>query len=653
MPGPTALGIYKSALNFAPSAWGLVRMALTRRAPVLSRRALLGAGLGLLAAGWPGSRPAVAGARFSRGAFGPLPPEGPPARPATYALQEALARGQAGLAARLDPAEAGRPYFELNLAGDVPQLVHDCWDYVDIAGRMVDALGLAEEVVGPGTAAEAQAQVLAYLRARQGAEGLFWNGPSARWEGYASDCVESFSQSRAALGLVTWLQRTGAAAAEDALDALVDGLSAVAVWDGDAAYFPGSQWRGDWLEATLTAAGAPDGRAKYGWGLLVTLPLVHYYALTQRPPAGRLVDALLRFFIERSALVGADGQFAGLVHAEGYAAIAAAAARYAALVGREDWLTWATRVFAWIRAHSTRYGWVPDRLGLGPAYYRFWYGRETLPPTCETCGLVDALELAITLAEQGHPAYWDDVERWTRNHLLASQLGAPASFAAASPAAADALPAALRAAEAQEGPLAPVVAGAFDSASLPGGLLGFRASGLRAVVEGCCACSGLRGLFLAWHHAVIAEGGTVWVHLGLSRDSPWAEVVSYEPYAGQLDVRLRAAHRLCVRVPSWVPRAALTVLVDEQPMAPSWEGAYLRFESLARGQTVSLRYPLVERTEEEGVEGERLTVRWRGGTVVSVEPCAPGLATYARRHVAGPAPWIAPPDYPRYSRVDW
>jgi hypothetical protein len=204
-------------------------------------------------------------------------------------------------------------------------------------------------------------------------------------------------------------------------------------------------------------------------------------------------------------------------------------------------------VFEWIRAHGTRYGWVPDAFGLGAAYYRYLYGRERLPPTCETCGLVDALELATVLAEQGHTAYWDDVERWTRNHLLASQLGSPASLAlglsaqaavAPSPASVEsahvhtptgALPAALLAADARDGPLARVVAGAFDSASLPTGLLGFRATGLTPVVEGCCACSGLRGLFLAWHHAVIEDRDGISVHLGLTRDSWWAEVVSHEP----------------------------------------------------------------------------------------------------------------------------
>jgi hypothetical protein len=615
--------------------------------PRLSRRGLLGGGLALLAGAWAGRGAAAAAAEFAAQG-GQVPGAAPPEPPASYALQEALARGRAGLVERLDPDAGGRPYFELNLGGAQPYLAHDCWDYVDVAGRMVDALALADTALGSDDGAASRESVLAYLRARQGTEGLFWNGPNDREGGYASDCVESFCQSRAALGLVTWLQASGADAAAAALDRLVAGLGAVAVWDGDAAYFPGSQWRNSWLEQTLTADGAPDGRAKYGWGSLVVLPLARYVELTGAPAAWELTAALLRFFVERSGLVAADGSFAGHVHAEGYAAIASAAARFATLAGWDAWLAWAARLFEYLRGRSTRYGFVPDRIGLGPSYYWYWYGRESLPPTCETCGLVDALELGITLAERGYTEYWDDVERWTRNHLLASQLGTPDTWAAAPGQAA---PAALVAACAPDAPLGRVVAGAFDSASSPGGLLDQADDGQSAVVEGCCANSGLRGLFLAWQHAVADDGTVVSVHLGLSRTSPAVEVVSYEPSAGRLDVRLRAARRLRVRVPSWVARETLVLLRDDERIAPTWDGDYLRVDDLAPGQTVSLRYPLGERTEEEQIDGARLQVRWRGGTVLGVEPGGAWLDAYGRRPAA--APLAAPPLPPRASRIVW
>lgn len=629
------------------------------RAPRVSRRAVFSAGSSWLAGTWLCARPARGSGWLRPGGSSAPSADGPSDRRASYFLQEALALGRAGLAARLDPNAPGHPYFALNLGGEEPALEHDCWDYVDIPGRMVDALTLVREVVGPDPAGDPLDVVLAYLRGRQRADGLFWNGPSPRPDAYADDCIETFSQSRAALGLVTWFQRTGAAAAEDALDALVAGLGAIAVWDGDTAYFAGSQWRSGWLDTTLTGDSAPDGRAKYGWASLVALPLARYYELTARPAAGRLVEALLSYFIERSDLVAADGRFAGHLHAEGFGAVAIAAARYGAAVGRDDWLAWADRLFQWVRARSTRYGWVPDRSGLQASYYRYWYGIDALPPTCETCGLVDVLELAIALAECGQPDYWDDVERWARNHLLASQIGSPDSLAAGASVAgvADNDPSspplrALLAPAAHEGPLARVVAGAFDNASLPAGLLGFRASGLSPIVEGCCACSGLHGLFLAWHHAIVHDGAAVWVHLWISRDSPWAEVVSYEPYVGRLDVRVHTSRPLRVRVPSWVPRAALAILADEQPRTAHWDGDYLRFDALAADQIISLRYPLVDRTEEEQVEDERLRVQWHGGTVVSITPTGLGLDTYRRRQLVVPSR-VPSPTFPQHSQVDW
>jgi hypothetical protein len=101
-----------------------------------------------------------------------------------------------------------------------------------------------------------------------------------------------------------------------------------------------------------------------------------------------------------------------------------------------------------------------------------------------------------------------------------------------------------------------------------------------------------------------------------------------------------------------VPREALRVLVEDQPVPPVWEGEYLRFNGLAAGHSVRLEYPLVERTEQEQVAGEPLTVKWRGGTVIGVTPHGPGLDTYGGRQAATPRS-IPRPAYPVNDRVDW
>src|SRR5205085_12310260 len=110
-------------------------------------------------------------------------------------------------------------------------------------------------------------------------------------------------------------------------------------------------------------------------------------------------------------------------HAAGYVAMASAAVRYGAATDDEQYISWADRLYRWVRANSSEFGWVPGPLGLGADYFARWYDA---PPrrTCETCSLADTLNLAILLAGEGHPEYWDDVERYARNQLLQNQFGA-------------------------------------------------------------------------------------------------------------------------------------------------------------------------------------------------------------------------------------
>ena len=145
--------------------------------------------------------------------------------PASYALQDALARGRAGLvrtgsiwtraAVRTSrclwagPAPAGRTTAGTTWTSPAAWSTLCRWPTRRLARIM------------------AQRRESEFLRscvparAPRGCSGM---GRVSAEEVYASDCVESFCQSRAALGLVTWLQATGPRPAASALDRLVAGL---------------------------------------------------------------------------------------------------------------------------------------------------------------------------------------------------------------------------------------------------------------------------------------------------------------------------------------------------------------------------------------------------------------------------------------------
>jgi hypothetical protein len=602
----------------------------------------VGAGLGLWGATPPESAPPVAVAP-TIGAVPELAPYHPPGRPelrpATYLLQEAGERLFAALLARLDPTVDYRPYFALDLSGPVPVLEHQVWDWVDMSGRLVDAFGRLRLLTGTTAGQEEEAAVRALLLDRQGTDGLLWNGYSPVAGGYGSEAVEIFSQSRGLLGLTTWYRLTGSERLEAALEAAVAGLDAIAVHERGSARNPGTQWRNGWLDYTNTPEEAPEGRAKWGLGALVALPLLSYHALSGSRAARTLADALLAYFIDRSGLVAPSGEFRGHVHAEGYAGLATAAVYQARVADRDDRLAWAERLYRWIRDHATDHGWFPDAMNLPERHYWYWYGVPWLPPTCESCALADVVELAIVLARTGYAQYWDDVERFARNHLLASQFPDPASF----------LPPA-----AQDTPGARALGGSFASASLPNTLLGYLLTQTEPLIEGCCSGSGARALHLAWEHAVEDRAGTLYVHLGFSATRREAEVLGYEPYEGRREVRLAATRRVLVRLPDHARRDEAELWVDDVRREPVWRGSYADAGACGPGQVVVLRYPLRARTENVEASRQAVTAEWKGGTVLAVQPPGAGPTPYRGAALARqPTPWLAPPAYPGVASALW
>lgn len=570
------------------------------------------------------------------GFTGDTPPgDGPSAdqRPATYLLQNAGERALASLVARLDPSAAYRPYFGLNVGGRVPVLQHDIWDWIDMTGRAIDGFARLRLLTGDTMAQEAEEGVRALLLSRQGPDGLLWNGVSTTNGGYGSEVVEIFSQSRGLFALSTWYGLTGSARVEAALEAAVAGLDTIAVHENGTARYPGTQWRNAWLDYTNTPEGAPEGRAKWGLGALVALPLLEYHFRSGSPPARRLAEELLAYFADVSGLVAPSGEFHGHVHAEGYAGLATAAVYQARLAGREDRLRWANRVYSWIRTHSTSHGWIPDAMLLPERHYWYWYQVPWLPPTCETCALSDTLQLAIALAQSGYPEYWDDVERFGRNHLLASQFPDADRF----------LPPAAR-----DTPGGRALAGSFASATLPTSLFGHLVTGSEPIIEGCCTGWGSRALYLLWEHAVEDRADGLYVHMGFSGDRQAAELISYEPYEGRREVRLHAPRRVLIRLPDSARRAAAELWVDERRREPLWRGAYADAGQLGAGQRVVLRYPLDEVTERLEVNQELLTIRWKGSTVLEIRPDGAPPVPYRRPDLARTAtPWQAAPAYPR------
>jgi hypothetical protein len=171
--------------------------------------------------------------------------------------------------------------------------------------------------------------------------------------------------------------------------------------------------------------------------------------------------------------------------------------------------------FDWTRRYSSSWGWVPDDLGADGF--------------CETCSLVDALQMAGLIAQHVDPSYYEIIERYARNQLIENQITTPELI----------LP---KEDSSQKHAVTQSLYGSWTSHGRPNSLDG----GFDGIIEGCCLGSGIRGCCLVWESIIQKQTDEVLVNFALSRNSPWLEVVSYQPYQGRLDINIHDASRVSV-----------------------------------------------------------------------------------------------------------
>jgi hypothetical protein len=131
------------------------------------------------------------------------------------------------------------------------------------------------------------------------------------------------------------------------------------------------------------------------------------------------------------------------------------------------------------------------------------------------------------------------------------------------------------------------------------------------------------------------QDGSLSVNLLLNRASPWADVYSFIPYRGKVQMRIKTdCAALRVHAPAWVGEgsAELQAEVDGTPLVVRWDGRWLSLGAVRRGQMVSLIFPITERSESALMSGKTYQLLLRGDTVVAVDPPGKLGALYQREH---------------------
>jgi hypothetical protein len=162
----------------------------------------------------------------------------------------------------------------------------------------------------------------------------------------------------------------------------------------------------------------------------------------------------------------------------------------------------------------------------------------------------------------------------------------------------------------------------------------------------CCNGNCSRALYYVWESILNYDKSRreLKVNLMLNRTSPWADVDSYIPYSGHVEIKVkRPLACLRVRAPNWVDKQQVACRVGGQPRRIAWNGNYLDAGSSQPGQTVTLEFPIQERREKlEGLYFKYEGV-FRGNDCVELTPGGEYYTLFQREHYRQ--------DRPRYAKA--
>lgn len=465
------------------------------------------------------------------------------------------------------------------------------WGYGDVTGRMVEAFVLARRTLGESGIGPEEERIRRFLDSLFDApDGLCWRPESA----YRRRAAHMFDPSSALFGLVAWFTESGERSVADRSERLIDALRRIAEWRGDWCFYPlevytPTGWTAEYDEFRDGRRNVPADPCHEGGRQIA--PLVDYYTLTGHEPALRLAEGLTRFEIRHSGVFAADGSYLerqsrarGHVHSR--LGTAAGVAKLGLVTGRPEWTAWAKSVFDWTLCHlASSFGWVSERAHESAG-------------GCETCAITDALDLALILAENGHPEYWDIAECFARNHLLKSQC--PRT-------------------------------GGFSGHTMPNDYCWLYHDRLEHHVGGCCSPAGIRALWLVWERIVARQGDEVAVHFPLDRNSPWVDVASELPYRGRVTVSVHDAPMLRMRLPDWVLPAAVRLAVNGKPRNIDVRNRHIRLAGLVRGDELAVEFPVRRARLTESFIDFTFDVTWQGDTVVAIDPPGEHEPLYRQR----------------------
>jgi len=401
---------------------------------------------------------------------------------------------------------------------------------------------------------------------------------------------------------------------------LANGLVTLAVDRGNHAFFAPSNL---YVEKGC--------REAMGWvpqDAWVALGLVHLYRETGYKPAITLARKLLNNIVVELKFFSPDGTFGPATdkawHFHTHTYVLLAVLGYALATGDQDMLELARRGFEYGKANgNVLLGYFPEMFGPGWPHFA----------TSELCEVADMIALGIKLSAAGVGDYWDDVDRWARNMFAEGQLTPERAarlerYVASLPVKPVDKDTILSGQNVQ-------VSGYQTTDRVIerniGGFAGWPApNDWGLAFMHCCTGNSARSIYYLWDSILTRANGRLRVNLLFNRAADWADVDSYLPYEGRVDVKIKKATELSVRIPDWVKPVEVRCRVNDADRPLSWEGRYAVAGKVQPNDVATLTFPIFERTDKVRIQGKEYTLIRKGNDVVHIDPPGKYCPLYQR-----------------------
>lgn len=478
------------------------------------------------------------------------------------------------------------PFLTFNLTDPPTCAKHDYWSSPHMVGRFLDALAVTAELIDLPADEEVVNGLHTLLhRSLDNPSGLpFYAipGPDGKRTADMHNCREVL------LGLLGLWQWRGCERSATLARNFVRKIEEV------------TRKTGTFPAATLGEGGwvAPkSGELNMTSGRLIGA-LVAYYRASKDEMAVDLAKRFAEINIKQTFTSEGELTPAAGTHLHSTEGTMTALLDLGVLLGEQRYFRVAKQLYDnGLKRWRTSYGWAKE-------------SRDESAGRGEANNTGDSIEAALILGQNQHPQYFREAERFIRNGLLASQIVTTDWIVPASQPDTD---------ECVFSDIRRRAHGAF-AFTTPNGYHSYNTD----LMGGA-----LQSLAQAQRQIVSRDAAGVHVNMLFSGDSPWLNITSSVPQAGRVEIRIRQATPLYVRLADDIVRSDVSLHVNDNPRRAGWKNSELAVGHLAPADTVVIHFSLPKRRIAEPAPGyEPSQTDWVGDTVVAMEPRQGKIALY-------------------------